>query len=211
MIDEHESIPPEFDRYVASRRRAGVVIGPLRPLPPGVITDPIVVPVVDVNRLAVVAARRSSGLPRAGRTNEAVWQSGDSELVVGIGSVQVQTADGVIAVTIPVRCDQTGPAQVHVSFAVGNADQPAALYAATQRRPQGPATVIDSWGEALVAYAWQVVLELANGLAGAAGRDAQGNRLVAAQLQATADGLNVLPMARHRFATTISTVGVVRK
>jgi hypothetical protein len=204
--DEH--VPVEFERYVAAQRRTGAFVGPIVAMRPGDLIDPIRVPVADANRLAIVAARHSSGLPRAGRTNEAVWQSGDSELVVGIGAVQVQTADGVIAVTIPVRCDQTGPAEVHVSFAVGNADQPTGLYAATQRRPQGPDVVTDSWGEALVAYAWQVVLQLANGLAGATGRDAQGNRLVAAQLQATPDGLDIQPMARHRFAGTISLLGV---
>ena len=200
-VDDH--VPVEFERYVAARRP---IIRPIAVLPPGRVVDPIVVPIADVGKLAVVAARHSSGLPRAGRTNEAVWSKGESELVVGIGAVDVQTADGVIVVTIPVRCDQTGQTQVHVSVAVGSADRPAGLYAATQRRPQGPAAVVDTWGEALVAYAWQVVLKLANGLAGAAGRDAQGNRLVPAQLQASADGLNVLPMARHRFSGTISTV-----
>jgi hypothetical protein len=208
--DEH--VPVEFERYVAARRRVGAIpVFPVgRIIRPGELIDPIVVPVADVNRLAIVAARHSSGLPRAGRTNEAVWQSGDNELVVGIGAVQVQTTDGVIAVTIPVRCDQTGQTDVHVSFAVGSAEQPTGLYAATQRRPQGPDVVIETWGEALVAYAWQVVLQLATGLAGATGRDAQGNRLVAAQLQATSDGLNIQPMARHRFAGTISMVSVLR-
>jgi hypothetical protein len=208
LAEEPESIPVEFDRYVAAQRRAGVFIPPIKIVPPGGLVHPIRVPIADVGKLAVVAARHSSGLPRAGRTNEAVWTKGDSELVIGIGAVDVQTADGVIVVTIPVRCDQTGQSQVHVSFAVGDAKQPAGLYAATQRRPQGPAAVVDTWGEAIVAYAWQVVLQLANGLAGAAGRDAQGSRLVAAQLQASATGLNVLPMARHRFSGAITAVSL---
>lgn len=212
MIEERdEFVPPAFERYVAAQRRIAPVVRPVRPLPPGTVVDPVVVPVADIGALAVVAARHSSGLPRAGRTNEAVWSKGDSELAVGIGAVDVQTADGAIAVTIPVRCDQSGQTQVHVSFAVGDANNPAGLYAATQRRPQGPGVVVDSWGEELVAYAWQVVLQLASGLAGAAGRDAQGNRLVVAQLQASPDGLNVLPMARQRFAGTIATIGVLRR
>jgi hypothetical protein len=202
-LAEPERLPADFERYVNAQVRAERFVVPVGPISPGTVIDPLVVPVDDLNRLAVVAARHSSGLSRPQRTNEVVWSQGGSELVVGIGAVSVQTGNGVIAVTIPVRCDQSGRTQVNVSFAVGTPDQPAGLYAATQRRPQGPAVVIDSWGEALVAYGWQVVLGLVGGLAGAAGRDAQGNRLIAAQLQASADGLSILPMARHRFAGTV--------
>jgi hypothetical protein len=211
-VDHDEFVPPAFERYVAAQQKLAPVVGlPIGPPRPGTVVDPVVVPIADIGHLAVVAARHSSGLPRAGRTNEAVWSKGDIELMVGIGAVEVQTSDGVIVVAIPVRCDQSGQTQVHVSFAVGDANNPAGLYAATQRRPQGPDVVIESWGEALVAYAWLVVLQLANGLAGAAGRDAQGNRLVVAQLQASAEGLHVLPMARQRFAGTITTVGLVSR
>jgi hypothetical protein len=207
MIDDHltepERLPVEFERYVNAQVKAERFVVAADPVLPGAVIDPLVVPVDDLDRLAIAAARHSSGLSRPQRTNEAVWSQGGSELVVGIGSVSIQTGDGVIVVTIPVRCDQSGQTQVTVSFAVGTPDQPTGLYAATQRRPQGPAVVIDSWGEALVAYAWQVVLGLVGGLAGAAGRDAQGNRLIAAQLQASADGLSILPMARHRFAGTV--------
>jgi len=199
LVEPARSLP-EFERYIALQVREQRFVLPVHPLPPGTVTKPLVVPVADVSRLAVTAARHASGLPRPQRTNEVVWSAGGSELVVGIGSVNVQTAGGVIALTIPVRCDQSGPTEVHVSFAVGSADQPAGLYAATQRRPQGSAVVLDSWGESLVAYAWQVVVGLVDGLAGAAGRDAQGSRLIAAQLQASTDGLSILPMARHRFA-----------
>jgi hypothetical protein len=210
MIDD-DHVPAAFERYVAAELRAERFVPATKPLPPGGVTDPLRVPVDVVKRLAVVAARHTSGLSRAGRTNTAVWTSGDSELLVGIGAVDVQTLDGVIVVTIPVRCDQSGPAEVHVTFAVGSPNQPAGLYAATQRRPQGPEVVIESWGEALVAYAWSVVLQLVNGLAGAAGRDAQGSRLIAAQLQATANGLSIIPMARHRFAGAAAAASAVIK
>ncbi|HEY1366382.1 MAG TPA: hypothetical protein VGF23_04690 [Gaiellaceae bacterium] len=209
MIDDH--VPAAFERFVAAELRAERFVAPARPLPPGTVTEPLSVPPDVVKQLAVVAARHTSGLPRAGRTNTVVWTSGDSELLVAIGAVDVQTLDGVVVVSIPVRCDQSGAAVVHVTFAVGRPDQPAGLYAATQRRPQGPAVVIDSWGEALVAYAWSVVLQLVNGLAGAAGRDAQGSRLIAAQLQATANGLSIVPMARHRFAGAAAAASAVIK
>jgi hypothetical protein len=114
-------------------------------------------------------------------------------------------------VTIPVRCDQTGEAEVHVTFAVGRPGRPAGLYASTQRRPRGPAVIVDTWAEAIVAFAWQIVLGLATGLAGATGKDARGNRLVPAELEATRDGLTIVPMARHRFAGSPGLTGAVTR
>jgi hypothetical protein len=89
---------------------------------------------------------------------------------------------------------------VHVTFAVGEPDRPAGLYAATQRRPRGPAIIVDTWGDAIVAFAWKLVLDLVTGLACATGKDTRGNRLVPVELEATSDGLAIVPMARHRFA-----------
>jgi len=103
-------------------------------------------------------------------------------------------------VTIPVRCDQTGSAKVAVVFAVGSARQPAGLYASTFRRPNGPALIISAWGDALVAFAWQCVIGLVSGIAGATGKDSRGNVLVPAELTASEKGLKILPMARHRFS-----------
>ena len=102
--------------------------------------------------------------------------------------------------TLPVRCDQTGSANIEVVFAVGSARQPSGLYASTFRRPIGPALVVDTWGEALVAFAWQGVLGMVSGIAGAVGKDARGNVMVPAELNADKGVLQIVPMARHRFA-----------
>ena len=60
--------------------------------------------------------------------------------------------------------------------------------------------IVDAWGDALVAYAWQCVLGLVSGIAGAIGKDSRGNVLVPAELTATRRGLQIVPMARHRFS-----------
>ena len=96
--------------------------------------------------------------------------------------MQVELADGLIRVTLPVRCDQTGDAVIEVVFAVGSAKEPSGLYASTYRRPNGPALIVDTWGEALVAFAWQCVLGMVTGIAGAVGKDTRGNVLVPAEL-----------------------------
>jgi hypothetical protein len=99
-----------------------------------------------------------------------------------------------------VRCDQTGAASVEVRFACGSPDRPAGLYAAAERRPQGPELIVRAWGDSLVAFAWQCLLELVTGLANAVGKDQRGNLLVPVELVATRRGIEVVPMARHRFS-----------
>jgi hypothetical protein len=44
------------------------------------------------------------------------------------------------------------------------------------------------------------VLGLLTGIAGAVGKDAHGNVLVPVELMATSSALEIVPMARHRFA-----------
>ena len=113
--------------------------------------------------------------------------------------IEVKTTDGAISVVIPVRCDQTGPTTVEVAFAVGSPDRPAGLFAATEERPRGPAVIVDRWADALIAFAWSTVLELAGSLAGTLGRDESGDPLIPGALVAGADGLDVIPIARHRL------------
>jgi hypothetical protein len=194
------SIPAAYTRFVDAARRSGRFEGPRGPLAAGEATDRLVVGADDASRLAVEAAKRAAGLFRPTKRAEVVWVDGDSELAVGVAGVRVETGAGLVVVTIPVRCDQTDAAEVHVTFVVGEPDRPAGLYAATQRRPRGPALVVDTWGDALVAFAWQVLLGLVSGLAGATGKDARGNRLVPVELAATREGLGIVPMARHRFS-----------
>jgi len=83
---------------------------------------------------------------------------------------------------------------------VGSAKEPSGLYASTYRRPNGPALIVDTWGEALVAFAWQCVLGMVSGIAGAVGKDTRGNVLVPAELIAANGAMRIVPMARHRFA-----------
>ncbi len=129
-----------------------------------------------------------------------VWVEGDSELAVEIGAVKIAIGNGRVDLGLPVRCDQTGPTDVMVTFAVGRPGRPAGVYASTLRRPIGPTLVIDTWGDALVAFAWQILLTLVAQLAGAVGKDSRGNVLVPADFTASSEGLTVLPMGRFRFS-----------
>ena len=155
------------------------------------------------SQLMRVAALRAAGLYRPTKRTEILWVEGGRELAIGVAALEVETADGLLAIRLPVRCDQldgqSERPEVMVVFAVGTHDRPAGLYAATHRRPLGPAFVVDAWGDQLVAYAWQCILGLVSGLAGAVGKDERGNLLIPAELAANVDGLFVTPMGRHRF------------
>jgi hypothetical protein len=194
-----DPISPEYTRFVSAERRAERFAAEPLPLREGTVFEPLVIGGDDVRRLSIEAAKRAAGFFRPTKRSEVVWVSGDSELAVSIAAVRVETSRGSVVVTIPVRCDQTGPVDVHVTFAVGEPGRPAGLYVATQRRPRGPAIVVDTWGDAIVAFAWKLVLDLVTGLAGATGKDTRGNRLVPVELEATREGLAIVPMARHRF------------
>jgi hypothetical protein len=129
-----------------------------------------------------------------------VWVEGENELAISFNEVTTRLTTGLIHVFIPVRCDQTGSVSVEVLFAVGSPQVPTGLYAAASRRPNGPEVVVATWGEALVAFAWQCVLGLITGVASATGKDERGNRLVPVEFLVTGEGIEIVPMARYRFA-----------
>jgi hypothetical protein len=179
---------------------------PPDPVPPGTVVGTVHVSPEDAAPLFPAAAAAAAGFdPLAAEPpGPVVWREGDRELLIDTVKVVGRFAPGVIAVSIPVDCDQTRPAFVHVSFVVGKPEEPAGLVAATEARPRGPAVVVDAWGENLVAFAWHVVLEVVTNVAGEAGRDLDGSRLVPIGIAANPDGLFVVPMARHTFDRTRS-------
>lgn len=195
-----ESVAREFERFVAAERRAGRVSAIRAPMQEGQVFDSVFVEAAKLAEFARVAARRGAGLMRPTTRSEIVWVEGVNQLAIDIAKLDVRVADGVIRVMIPVRSDQTGSVPIEVLFVVGSASEPAGLYAAASKKPTGPDLIVNAWGEALIAFAWQCVLGVVTGIAGAAGKDARGNLLVPVELAANARGIAIVPMARHRFA-----------
>src|SRR5215813_1412788 len=122
---------------------------------------------------------------------------GDNELLVEVSGISLNFGDGTVVVAIPVRCDQVRRAIVQVPFAVGSSKRRAGLIAATEAAPRGPLVVVELWGEALTAMAWQALLGVASALAAESGRDIDGAGLIPVALTATPNGFQVLTMARH--------------
>lgn len=195
-----DTIAPEYRRFVEETRRMRSLRAPARPMAEGQVSDGLALTSKQMTEMLRVAARRAVGLVRPTRRTEVVWVDGESELAVSLVDLKVSLADGLITLALPVRCDQTGPATVEVAFACGAPGAPAGLYAAAMRRPRGPELIVATWGDALVAYAWQCLLGMVSGLAGATGKDARGNVMVPVEMTASRRGLEIVPMARHRFS-----------
>lgn len=179
---------------------------PLDPVEAGTVVGTVHLGPDEAARLFPPAAAVAAGLDRFApdRPGPVLWREGDRELLILPAKVAARFGPGVIAVSIPVQCDQTGSGLVHVSLVVGDPGRPAGLVAVTEERPRGPAVVVDAWVDNLVAFAWHVVLEVVNGIAGEAGRDVDGSRLVPIGLAASREGLFIVPMARHSFDRTRS-------
>jgi hypothetical protein len=113
---------------------------PGAPLPSGVVGAAIDVNADQALKLFPAAASSAAGIdPFSTVPPPSVkWQEGDRELVIFPAKVTAKFANGVIAVSIPVSCDQTGDVVVFVSFVVGNPQQLAGLIATTSARPTGP-------------------------------------------------------------------------
>ena len=139
-------VAPEFIRFVAAERRAGRLAAAPKLVGTGEVSSPVRVPAQQLTELIRVAAKRASGLFHATKHTEVVWVAGDSELAVSLVELNVKLADGLIRVSIPVRCDQTGAGIVEVIFAVGSPNSPGGLYASTYRRPTGPPLIVSVVG-----------------------------------------------------------------
>ncbi len=172
----------------------------IEPLPPGGAGDPLALTPDRAQSLLQRAAADAAGLVSAQALEAgALWHSAAGELLVRPAQLRLQLRDGLIGVSLPVFCDQTGDAEVHFTFAVGSPQRAAGLLATTEERPRGPAAVVDMWGDALLGLVWRAVLTLLEGLAAESGRDEDGSPLLPAALTASANGLSVQVAARHAF------------
>jgi hypothetical protein len=163
-----------------------------QPLPAGTVGPELPLDPAMTARLFSAAATR-------GGQGVLVWTKDDSELLVQADHVRVQLDDGLVLVTIPVSCDQFPSVEVQVPFAVGGKETPAGVLVATEEHPRGPDLIVDIWGEALTAFAWQTFLTILTKVAAQAGVDADGAGLIPAAITAGTDGLKILTMARHSF------------
>ena len=183
---------------VIRERCPGVL--PDAPVRPGQVAAVLPVDHAQVRTLLMISAAVALGAPlTADKPAPVVWKDGSAELLVDPSGVTLDTGDGIARIGVPVRCDETGPVTVTVTFAVGSANRPAGFVAATHSRPDGPEVIVSRWGEAIVALAWHSLITASAGLAGVSGADADGQPFVPAGIQATPQGIAIHTMARPAY------------
>lgn len=181
---------PRCRKLLEELRRLCPELVPGPPLPPGEIGQPASLG-ADVLQELVGVALGAAEEPRV------VWQAAGSELLVHLDASRAVTREGLVLVNLVVETEQTGRADVVVPFAVGSTERPAGMVVLSEPKPRGPAVLVDRWGEAIVAAAWQMLLDIAEAAARASGRDVAGRPLRAGALLAQEDGIRVVPQAEH--------------
>jgi hypothetical protein len=181
---------------------------PAAPLEPGGVAAPIPLQPKEAAALMSIAARQAvltaagARVPSDARRLPAavLWQDGADALLVEVGQIDVQLADGLVSVAIPVRCDQLpkGRGVAVVDLVLGTPARPTGMLAAATE-PRGPRIVVSRWGEALTALAWQALLDTAGGVAAVAGADHDGAVLIPTGLTASRAGIAVVAQARHEL------------
>lgn len=175
---------------------------PLRPLRPGSAAPARALPPDALQRLIPSAAIVAAGLDPARTTAPAppvLWEQDGARLLIRVAEVRAELGTGLIEIVLPVTCDQTGDADVTVTFVTGSTERPAGGIATTEDHPRGPSVVVEGWAEPLIALAWQTLVVATSALSNAGGDDLSGRNLVTAALDVTADGMTVTAMGRHSF------------
>lgn len=126
-----------------------------------------------------------------------VWVRGDSELAVHADRTRVALGPGTLVVGVRVECDQTGPAEIAVAFALGSPDLAAGMVLATPARPDGPPLLVEQWGAVVVAAVYRALLDVVSAVAATAGVDRDGTPLLPGAIASNGTSLSVIPQARH--------------
>jgi len=187
---------------------------PAEPLPAGATAPELPASGQRLGTLVSVAAREAAATRQADPASlpeAVVWEDGSDALLVDLSTVTVRVGDGTVLVSTAVTCDQLRGRRerVDVTFVVGTPDRPTGLLAATPQTPIGPRVVVERWADALIAFAWQALLDAVGALAAGVGTDRDGTPLVPTVITARPDELLLQPQARHGM-DRVRTGSVVR-
>lgn len=190
---------PKLDKQcrtlLALLRRHCPDIIPTGPVPPGEVTPPIEVGNDDLGALVLTAI----GVDDKRRKHQVVWDKAGSELLVHLKKTRLAVLEGMILVGVTVESVETGQVEVTVPFAVGNSERLAGMEATTEPLPRGPSLIVDTWGDAIVAFAWQALVDVITAFCNRTGVDTAGGPLVPGAIVASPSRLQIIPQARHQF------------
>ncbi|MGM7669052.1 hypothetical protein [Microbacterium sp. A93] len=179
------------------------------PLAPGEESAPVPLEKKRMSALIQAAAAQSAWRSVGFRGDEqdaphaVLWRDGPDALLVLLDTVRVDTAEGVVTVSVEVACDELPArgghrARVWVDLVVGTVERPTgAMLAATP--PRGPDVVTQRWADALTAFAWRALIDVSAAMGSTLGHDEDGAALVPSRWFATSGGFSLGVQARHTF------------
>lgn len=192
-------IPPDLVLGAAAKNLAW--LRPIRladRLEPGQVPKRLVtVPAHEAQRLLRGIIRFVVDIP-ADTSTVVVWERAGSEMWVDVGTVSIACGEGLVRIGVKVGCDQLDkPVVLTVPIGVGSPDSPAGLVMTTVDRIAGPDLLVARWSEAITAFAWEALVELARRLCAQLGKDKAGLPLIPGAIAATKAALLIQPMSRN--------------
>jgi len=157
--------------------------------------DLLSIPAKDAQRVLSETVRLVLDLPR-NSTPLVVWTQGDSELLVHSDKTRISLSSGVVTLRITVECDEYKKLVIPVPIGVGTKQSPSGLVMSTFGDLEGPAELVEAWSDALIAFAWESLLEISRVICSEVGKDKRGLPLVPGSIAAAPDQLLLQPVAR---------------
>jgi hypothetical protein len=157
----------------------------------------LAVPVEQAQQLLRAIVRFVVDIP-ADTSTVVVWERAGSELAVDVGTTAITCAEGLVTIAVSVACDEISkPVVITVPIGVGTSQALAGLVMTTIDRLEGPDLITARWSEALTAFAWEALVELARRLCAQTGKDKAGLPLIPGAIGATRGSLLIQPMSRN--------------
>ncbi|MBQ0746433.1 MAG: hypothetical protein KBT82_05720 [Marinobacter sp.] len=157
--------------------------------------DLLSVPTKDAQRVLSETVRLVLDLPR-NSTPLVVWTQGDSELLVHSDQTRIGLSSGVVTLRITVECEEHGKLVIPVPIGVGTKQSPTGLVMATFEDLEGPAELVAAWSDAIIAFVWEALLEIARVICAEVGNDKRGLPLVPGSMGASPNRLLLQPVSR---------------
>ncbi len=157
--------------------------------------DLLSIPTRDARRILRETVRLVLDLPR-NSTPLVVWTHGDSELLIHSDKTSIDLSSGVVTISITVECEEHGRVAIPVPIGVGTKQRPSGLVMSTFDDLEGPAELVAAWSDAIIAFAWEALLEVARVICSEVGNDKRGLPLVPGSIAAAPKRLLVQPVAR---------------
>ena len=155
------------------------------------------VPVEQAQQLLRAIVRFVVDIP-ADTSTVVVWERDGSELWLDVATTTIACAEGMVTIGVTVGCDELDkPVTITVPIGVGSSTALAGLVMTTIDRLAGPDLVTARWSEAITAYAWEALVELARRLCAQTGKDRSGLPLIPGAIGATTGALLIQPMSRN--------------